>query len=650
VAQFGRPDGDISTGGWTPTPINPEIDEVTPDDGTTEVLSQDDPSSDQMEVSLSNISDPSVSTGHILRFRHQHTTTGGGSAPTMTLVGSLYQGTTLIAEASVSPSKLLWTTEALTLSGSEADSITDYSDLRIRFVANKTGGNRTFRIHVTWAELETPDSGGTQTDITVTGAMTFLGDPSPKDTFKGVDGAITFVGLLNRLTSVTRTGALTFIGLITKLIDVPARVAGVLTFTGILTTTRNILKSVGGAITFVGILTSIKIVLKSVGGAITFVGNVTRLTSVTRAGALTFVGLLNRLTDIPGRTAGALTFAGAVLKRTITSRVAGAITFIGTLSSTKIVLKSVGGAITFVGDLVTNFIPGGTLFFQDVGQGAITFAGGLVKSTLKIVTGALTFVGDLVRSTLKIVSGVLTFSSGMVKFISKTVSGALTFVGIPFKRTTKFIGGAISFLGSVTPTLNVGVPPMAVMLGELPVKGILSYLQSDLTAELDKIVTERGDSLPLESVTEWFGYERPAPSPERVEVEVYSEEDLTFPEFDVLTSQYEFATVTHLHSLLPVKIRLSHANRDNVSRGKMQERNWRYLSALARLFRNDPTVGFNDGTVLVELDAGNDQLDVGDQVGIGRVTLDMTVLIREQSVGEGIPSGGVPPTAIIEQV
>ena len=188
------------------------------------------------------------------------------------------------------------------------------------------------------------------------------------------------------------------------------------------------------------------------------------------------------------------------------------------------------------------------------------------------------------------------------------------------------------------------------MLGELPVKGILAYLQADLTAELAKIVTERGDSLPLESVTEWFGYERPEPSPEKVEVEVYSEQDLSFPEFDLLTSQYEIATGTPLHSLLPIKIRLSHANRDQVSRGQMQERNWRYLSALARLFRNDPTIGFTDGTVLIDLDAGQDQVGVVNQIQMGRVTLDLTVFIREQSTGEGIASGGVPPTAIIEQV
>ena len=160
MAQFGRPDGDISTGGWTPTPLNAEIDETVADDGTTEILSADDPVSDTSEVSLSTVTDPALSTGHILRFRHQHTTTGGGSAPAMTLVGSLYQGTTLIAESSVAPAKGVWGTEALTLSGAEADAITDYTDLRVRLVANKTGGNRTFRIHVTWAELEVPDVAG----------------------------------------------------------------------------------------------------------------------------------------------------------------------------------------------------------------------------------------------------------------------------------------------------------------------------------------------------------------------------------------------------------------------------------------------------------------------------------------------------------
>lgn len=159
--QFARPvTPDISTGGWTPTPIFDEIDDVTPDDGTTEVLSADDPSSDTMEVSLSAVTDPTSSANHVVRFRHQHTTTGGGSAPTMTLDVSLYQGTTLIATTQVAPTKTTWITDTIALSGGEADSITDYSDLRIRFVANKTGGNRVFRIHVTWGELEVPSVAG----------------------------------------------------------------------------------------------------------------------------------------------------------------------------------------------------------------------------------------------------------------------------------------------------------------------------------------------------------------------------------------------------------------------------------------------------------------------------------------------------------
>ena len=190
---------------------------------------------------------------------------------------------------------------------------------------------------------------------------------------------------------------------------------------------------------------------------------------------------------------------------------------------------------------------------------------------------------------------------------------------------------------------------MAVLLGELPIKGVLAYIQANIAAQFTEIEAERGDSLDLMAVTQWFGYERPKPSPEKIEISVYSERDMEFPEFAVLTSRYAHGQVS-LHNSLPITIKLTHRNRDNASRGQMQERNWRYTAALARLFRDNPTFGIAGGLCVAVLVNANDQLDPADQVDTGSVTIEIVVLTRESSDNEGTASGGVPPSAIIEQV
>ena len=159
MAQFGRPTSDISTGAWTTTPLFSDIDEAVPDDGTTEVVSESDPSSDVFECALTNtLTDPVSSTGHIYRFTHEMTESGGGAGSTNDLTCALFQSTTQIATTTVNPTKNIWATSTLTLSGAEADSITDYTDLRLRFTANKTGGAKVSVIHVTQGEFEIPDA------------------------------------------------------------------------------------------------------------------------------------------------------------------------------------------------------------------------------------------------------------------------------------------------------------------------------------------------------------------------------------------------------------------------------------------------------------------------------------------------------------
>lgn len=155
MAQFARPDSDVSNaGGWAPTPLWDQINEATADDDTTKVTSGNNPgTADTFEVGLTDVTDPTDDTGHIIRFRHKQE----GGARTSEAKAQLYQGATLIAETTSVAPGTIWTTTSYTLAAvGEADQITDYTDLRIRVVPNTTGTGSPATHSVTWAELEVP--------------------------------------------------------------------------------------------------------------------------------------------------------------------------------------------------------------------------------------------------------------------------------------------------------------------------------------------------------------------------------------------------------------------------------------------------------------------------------------------------------------
>lgn len=121
-----RPSADITTGAWTSAPsgdLYSVIDEVTYDD--VDYISTITPST--AEVRLAPASDPASSSNHTITFRAK--SIGG-----LSLQVKLYQNTTLIATTTPTLNSIfqdfIWV-----LSGAEADAITNYSDLRVRFVA-----------------------------------------------------------------------------------------------------------------------------------------------------------------------------------------------------------------------------------------------------------------------------------------------------------------------------------------------------------------------------------------------------------------------------------------------------------------------------------------------------------------------------------
>lgn len=124
--QLAAPSADVSAGGWTASTgsdLYAMLDEAAADDGdyiTTTGAST-------CEVALGSLSDPSSSSGHIVRYRISATSGG--------ITVRLRQGTTTIATWTHASAPTSLTTYEQTLTGGEADSITDYSALRLQFEA-----------------------------------------------------------------------------------------------------------------------------------------------------------------------------------------------------------------------------------------------------------------------------------------------------------------------------------------------------------------------------------------------------------------------------------------------------------------------------------------------------------------------------------
>lgn len=126
TAQYARPTSDVSAGTWTASTgsdLFAMLDETSANDSDYITTT----SASTCEVALGSLTDPASSTGHIVRYRIS--ATGGG------IIVRLREGTTTIASWTHDPAPASLTTYSQTLSGSEADSITNYAALKLQFEA-----------------------------------------------------------------------------------------------------------------------------------------------------------------------------------------------------------------------------------------------------------------------------------------------------------------------------------------------------------------------------------------------------------------------------------------------------------------------------------------------------------------------------------
>jgi hypothetical protein len=151
MAQYATPDADLSDGNWlddggSATDIFAAVDPGTPGsigagDDSTYAESDLAPSSSPVAFGLSTIEDPVASTGHVMRWRRSKDASGGSQIDLTVELRQGYTGEgaqgTLINSFSDTDIPDAFATATDTLSGGEADAITDYSDLQLRMVADQ---------------------------------------------------------------------------------------------------------------------------------------------------------------------------------------------------------------------------------------------------------------------------------------------------------------------------------------------------------------------------------------------------------------------------------------------------------------------------------------------------------------------------------
>lgn len=152
MAQFPRPDSTISNTGFSSSTggaLWTTIDESTPSDVDYNTAAS---ANQSFEVGLSDVSDPVSSTGHTFRFRAAYI-----SGTTRSVTAVLKQGTTTIATYSptITSSFAEYT---YTLTAGEADSITDYADLRWNFNTGASAFAIESEVQVSWMEFEVPNA------------------------------------------------------------------------------------------------------------------------------------------------------------------------------------------------------------------------------------------------------------------------------------------------------------------------------------------------------------------------------------------------------------------------------------------------------------------------------------------------------------
>lgn len=167
MTQFVRPITDLLLGSWFGSPVDPNIyqniDEVVAND-TDVIVTGSITVQTEYRARGSAVTDPNVSTGHVLRWRFAK----GGLRQTNVRLTLSQNGITIVVRQ-INDIGSTFVQDTYTLTAAEANLITNYSLLRFGFVAAFPGPEPDeAECYVSWVELEVPDAPAPPTPPTTT--------------------------------------------------------------------------------------------------------------------------------------------------------------------------------------------------------------------------------------------------------------------------------------------------------------------------------------------------------------------------------------------------------------------------------------------------------------------------------------------------
>jgi len=133
-----------------------DINEVTRDDSDfiiSHILPLEETTIATFEAGLTTLTDPVASLGHVLNYAYKKNASAGR---TLDLQVELIENVTTRATRTHTDISANWRERNETLTATEADSITDYADLRMKFTFTVSGTGTARSGLVSWANLEAP--------------------------------------------------------------------------------------------------------------------------------------------------------------------------------------------------------------------------------------------------------------------------------------------------------------------------------------------------------------------------------------------------------------------------------------------------------------------------------------------------------------
>lgn len=160
MVQTAKPTSDDSNSGWlnsneNTTDVWSYVDGTAPDTGTYMHSDSSPTSSELILFGIQSLTDPAVSTGHVLRPYLAKDATGGKD---ITFTIQLLEGASIRKSYTAVPTSTSYAQFSSTLSAAEADAITDYTSLQIRIWCESGGGGAPREGRCSYVAFEVPDA------------------------------------------------------------------------------------------------------------------------------------------------------------------------------------------------------------------------------------------------------------------------------------------------------------------------------------------------------------------------------------------------------------------------------------------------------------------------------------------------------------